>query len=185
MLRNWLNSAMMTFLGLMFVAGLGIAIVGSLAWQGATESVTELEEYETLIAELRGENVDSPLLQHFPNTVPESAIKPRLYFLPGFLQGGTIFQLSLELPLDEFEAEKGKFRAQSIHLFQAGISEPPIPEPELHFESVQVSFPNTYQFIVLGAHPHGNENFIWNHGSIYGVAIDQEAQRIVYWLEDW
>jgi hypothetical protein len=151
-------------------------------------AVTDVAQYSETLAQL-GDYVPS---RHFPQTIPPDATEVRFYFLPSFLQGGTIMQLRLKLPVDQIDELYSQFGNAAIHTFVGGDTNihANLPDgvPTTFFytsDSDQPSFPVTYEIIVLGAEPYGKPDLIWNHGISYGVAIDKSSSVIVYWLEDW
>ena len=140
--------------------------------------VTELDQYSEILESF----ADNPSLRHFPDQIPADVSAAYLYYHPGFLQGGTVFQLRLQLPKEQILVEKERWLAQAIDISEYGS----IPLRSLragHEAGIQI--PETFELIWLGAEPAGNGDYEWNHGSTYGVAIDEISSEIVYWFEWW
>jgi hypothetical protein len=136
------------------------------------------------------------LLQHFPETIPPEATDVQMYYV-STLVGGNAFQLRFTLPPTETEKLLRHYRANridTVDLAANGFTETQdqlgqaqhIPTTHFYTSGTDnVQFPAAYEMIVLYAEASGSEENIWNHGASYGVAVDQVAANIVYWVEDW
>ena len=140
--------------------------------------VTELDQYSEILESF----ADTPSIRHFPIKIPADVSEAYLYYHPGFLQGGTVFQLRLQLPKEQILVEKERWLAQAIDISEYGS----IPLRGLRAgHEAGIQMPETFELIWLGAEPAGQGNYEWNHGSTYGVAIDEVNSEIVYWFEWW
>jgi hypothetical protein len=142
-------------------------------------------------AEIRDSFEGSILIQHFPEVIPSDATEVKLEYLPRLMQGGSHFQLRLKLPSNQIEGLYSHFDAiaklrcmgcETIHDTRL------VEVPTTFFytsDTDDVSFPESYEILVLDAQPGGSPEFEWNHGHSYGVAIDISASEAVYWFEYW
>lgn len=70
------------------------------SFSNATNPVTDVSQYQTDCSRFEP---NSPLIEHFPNQISSDAKSVRLDFVPGFLQGGTIFRLRMKLPPEKIK----------------------------------------------------------------------------------
>ncbi len=155
------------------------------AGQQLPGQVTDVERYEEILADFQG----SPLVEHFPERIPPEAREIRLDYLPRLMQGGGHLQLKMELPGEEVEALVAGFRGQAKYRFEGGdwnehVNMAGGVPTTFYYTSgkEEEEFPPTYEVLVLGVGAAGYE---WNHGYSYGVAIDEGASVVVYWVEYW
>ena len=86
---------------LLWLGGLLIALlVALMAWiitdlNSSLKTVTDVAQYSRI---LNNPWKDSPLVQHFPKKIPDEAKNVKIYYVPGFMQGGSILQLQMTLP---------------------------------------------------------------------------------------
>lgn len=133
-------------------------------------------------------------IEHFPKQVPENATEIHLMYSPPFLQKGVNFQLRYKLPPSEIKRlhlQYSKIAEQEYEGHTGGteefMSKSYLPLPPFHINDDPEGsiLPKDYVIIVLGAKPQGEEDFQWNHGYTYGVAINETKSEILYWVEDW
>lgn len=155
---------------------------------GPVGQITDLSRY----TEVREQIGDSELARHFPTSIPDNAQNVKFEYVPGFLQGGEIFQLRMKLPQSEIDNLYNEFRPKAKNIFIGGETNDhanlPGGVPTTFFytsDTEDQSFPVDYEILVLNAEPMGTPKFQWNHGFSYGVAISQEKSEIVYWSEYW
>ena len=133
------------------------------------------------------------LINHFPAIIPTEAKDTRVIFYPGSPEYGRIFQLRMKLPEKQIKKALNKYRNTAKHKFQGGDTndhanqENGVPTTFLYTSDLQAeSFPSTYEILVLNANNRGtSDDFSWNHGDSYGVAINNTTSEIVYWAEEW
>lgn len=168
------------------ISCVGFLVLAQIAF-GPPREITNVSRY----SEIRNQWPPS-LVQHFPDTIPANATNVQLAYLPSFLQGGSHFQLRLKLPPDKINDLLVHFSATAKRRYEGGDTNDHINQsggvPTTRFYtsgSSDHSFPATYEILVIDAQPQGNPEFKWNHGYSYGVAIDNSASEIVYWVEEW
>jgi hypothetical protein len=174
--------------------GIFLYILGT-SFNSALEPVKDVSRYQEVI---RGFEPNSRLVKHFPDKIPQEATNVRLFFLPGFMQGGTIFQLRMKLPPEKIKSWQSQFRKTAKRKYISGGKDNS-PKEETSPDGVNVTFeynfytndsgdsspfPPSYEILVL-ADTRGAPEYDWNHPELYGVAIDISASEIVYWAEDW
>jgi hypothetical protein len=108
------------------------------------------------------------------------------------LQGGSFFQVRLKQPQEKIKNLLSQYRHIAIHKYHGGNTNEHSNQtsgvPTTFFytsDSGEESFPTSYEILVLGANNRGTNDFKWNHGDSYGVAIDSSTSEIVYWAEAW
>jgi hypothetical protein len=153
-----------------------------------TTPINDVARYE----EIRNSIENSDLIEHFPETIPNDAQVLGFEYFRGFMQGGAYIQLRLQLPPDEIAELSEQFHTRAKYRFVGGNSNDhtnqpnDIPTTFFHTSGTDdISFPYTYEILMLDAQPTGTPDFEWNHGFSYGVAISITDSEIVYWAEDW
>lgn len=132
-------------------------------------------------------------INHFPAIIPSVAKDVRVIFYPGSPEYGRIFQLRMKLSKQQIKKALNKYRNIAKHQYQGGDTndhanqENGVPTTFLYTSDLQAeSFPSTYEILVLNANNRGtSDDFSWNHGDSYGVAINNTTLEIVYWAEEW
>ncbi|MBW4685891.1 MAG: hypothetical protein KME40_12520 [Komarekiella atlantica HA4396-MV6] len=153
-----------------------------------SELITDTSRYK----EVRNQLWSGNDLKHFPSEIPSDAKGVRLAYSPGFLQGGSYFQVRLKQSPEKIQKLLSQYRSIAKHVYMGGNTNDhinlPNGVPTTFFytsESSAESFPATYQILVLEANDRGRPGFKWNHGDSYGVAINSSTSEIVYWTEQW
>jgi hypothetical protein len=186
---------------LLWLGGLLIAaIIALTAWvmidlNSSLETITDVAQYSKI---LNNPWKNSPLVQHFPKTIPAGAKNVKIHYVPGFLQGGSMLQLQMTLPpakIAEIQAQLRK--AAQRKYIPGGKDNSPTQETSadgqmnVTFEykyylgkSGDQKFPENYEILVL-SDTRGAPTYNWNHSQMHGVAIDPTTSEIVYWAESW
>lgn len=154
-----------------------------------TETITDTSRYREIRHKLWSNQTQ---IKYFPTDISTDASSVHLRYSPGFLQGGSFFQLRLKQPPQKIKNLLSQYRAIAKRKYTGGNTNDhanlPKGVPTTFFytsNSQEDSFPATYEILVLDAHDRGSPGFKWNHGDSYGVAIDSSASEIVYWAEEW
>jgi hypothetical protein len=162
--------------------------IGAAAFADAITPIEDVNRYPEFQAELK----DSKLFQHFPDTIPTNATDVKFYMLPAFLQGGTIIELKYRLSQEEITALLYDFRSSAVvHTGNCYLSDTDYPIEDMssfckrYLTSDMFPVNSNPEVFILDSIPEGEPDFIWNHGSCYGVAIDLKSSTILYWLDDW
>jgi len=187
-----LKLAMVTLLSL---GGLGVVGGGFFL----TQAFNKKKESNVIIStsnyqDIRHQNWSNKvLINHFPAIIPSEAKDARVIFYPGSPEYGQIFQLRMKLPEEQIKKSLDKYRDIAKYKFQGGDTndhsnqENGVPTTFLYTANLEAeSFPSAYEILVLNANNRGtSDDFSWNHGNSYGVAINSNTSEIVYWAEEW
>jgi hypothetical protein len=186
---------------LLWLGGILIAAIMALvAWvmidlNSSLETVTDVAQYSKI---LNNPWKNSPLVQHFPKTIPAEAKNVKIHYVPGFLQGGSMLQLQMTLPPAKIAEIQAQLRKIAQRKYTPGAKDnSPIQETSadgqmsVTFEyryylgkSGDQNFPENYEILVL-SDTRGAPTYNWNHSQMHGVAIDPTTSEIVYWAESW
>jgi hypothetical protein len=186
---------------LLWLGGISIAAIMALvAWvmidlNSSLETVTDVAQYSKI---LNNPWKNSPLVQHFPKTIPAEAKNAKIHYVPGFLQGGSMLQLQMTLPPAKIAEIQAQLRKIAQRKYTPGAKDnSPIQETSadgqmsVTFEyryylgkSGDQNFPENYEILVL-SDTRGAPTYNWNHSQMHGVAIDPTTSEIVYWAESW
>ena len=186
---------------MLWLIGLLIAVIIALvAWvtidlNRSLETVTDVARYSKI---LNDPWKDSPLVQHFPKIIPTEAKNVKIYYVPGFLQGGSILQLQMTLPPAKIAEIQTKLRKVAQRKYIPGAKDNSLNQETsadgktvvtfnysyyLGKSGVQ-NFPENYEILVL-SDTRGAPDYNWKHSQIHGVAIDPTTSQIIYWAESW
>jgi len=132
----------------------------------------------------------SELMNHFPEKIPENAMNVRFYYEPGFLQGGMVCQVRMQLPYEEIKELYYKFAKQKTVWFWGGGKFGPqgMPATDFYTGDGDRRFPDDYGIMILDRvipEAERKGDYFWNHGSSHGVAISLRREEIIYWAESW
>lgn len=193
-----IGMTVLTFLGLV-----ALVAVGGIVWtikstfDSATQEITDIKRYQEIRSQF---DPAWALVKHFPYDIPTDATNVHLYFLPGFLQGTTIFQLKMKLPPKKITSLQSQYRPLAKRRYKWGSknnspTEYICPTNDGNWTirydyncytcgNKNQSFLPTYEILVL-EDTRGGSECRWNHAEHYRVAIDSSASEIVYWVEAW
>ncbi|RCJ16739.1 hypothetical protein A6S26_32815 [Nostoc sp. ATCC 43529] len=153
------------------------------------EIITDTTRYKEIRNQLWS---DLDQLKHFPNQIPADAKDIRIAYSPGFLQGGSFFQIRLKQSPEKIKKLLSQYRNNAKHKYRGGDTNDHINQPNgvpttffYTNDSSGETFPDAYEILVLDATDRGKSGFKWNHGDSYGVAINSSASEIIYWAEQW
>ncbi len=181
--------------GLSFATLMALMIWISISLHNSLETVTNIAEYPKILSE-RWNN--SPLVQHFPQTIPPEAKNVKIHYVPGFLQGGSILQLQMNLPPAKIAEIQAQLRKVAQRKYIPGAKDnSPTQETSadgqvsITFDykyylgkSNEQNFPKDHEILVL-SDTRGAPTYDWNHSQLHGVAINSTSSEIVYWAESW
>jgi hypothetical protein len=176
-------------LGSLGVIGGSFLLRKAFSSSNVPEIVTDTSSYAAIRNKLFSNGYP---VEHFPQTIPQGAKDIHIAYSPGFLQGGSFFQLRLKQSPEQIKQLLSQYKSVARHQYKGGSTNDhanlPNGVPTTFFytsETSAESFPPSYEILVLEAQDRGSPGFKWNHGDSYGVAIDSSASEIVYWSEQW
>ncbi|MBD2609856.1 MAG: hypothetical protein RMY62_026700 [Nostoc sp. ZfuVER08] len=153
------------------------------------EIITDTTRYQEIRNQLWYDFED---VKHFPNQIPTDAKDIRMAYSPGFLQGGSFFQIRLKQSPEKIKKLLSQYRNNAKYQYRGGDTNDHINQPNgvpttffYTNDSSEGTFTNEYEILVLNATDRGKPGFKWNHGDSYGVAINSSASEIIYWAEQW
>lgn len=174
-------------------------LIEKLFWLKSPNVETNPEQYNSILSAsiLSTYKLWSNLTVHFPNPLPPTATHIKLSFYPGFLQGGSWFQVRLTLPMAEV-AEVFELATQKAICFYDGgdqftavrSQDKGLPgtsfyttdklqgNNEAGFESP--SFPTDYRIFVFDAQYYsGSSTSGWSSG----VVVSKQRNEVIYYAE--
>ncbi|WGV28195.1 hypothetical protein [Halotia branconii] len=153
------------------------------------ELITDPARYSEIRHQLWSNNDQ---IKYFPDQIPTDTKSVRIAYSPGFLQGGSYFQVRLKQSPQKIQKLLSQYRNIALHTYRGGSTNDhvnlPNGVPTTFFytsDSPTESFPPGYEILVLDAQDRGTPGFKWNHGNSHGVAINNLTSEIVYWAEQW
>jgi hypothetical protein len=181
--------------GLSFAAMMALVVWVNIDLHNSLKTVNDVAQYSKI---LNNPWKDSPLVQHFPKTIPAEAKNVKIHYVPGFLQGGSMLQLQMTLPPAKIAEIQAQLRKVAQRKYIPGAKDnSPTQETSadgqmsITFEykyylgkSDVQNFPENYEILVL-SDTRGAPTYDWNHSQLHGVAIDPTTSEIVYWAESW
>ena len=177
-------------LGGVGAVGGGFFLTQAFNHKKSTEIVVDTSNYQNI---RHNSWSNQAQINHFPAIIPREAKDARVIYYPGSSEYGRIFQLRMKLPKQQINKALFRYRDIAKYKFQGGDTndhanqENGVPTTFLYTSDLQAeSFPSTYEILVLNANNRGtSDDFSWNHGDSYGVAINSTTSEIVYWAEEW
>jgi hypothetical protein len=177
---------------IIFCLGIGVVIYQAIREvEEATALVEDLSRYQ----EIRQMFVQFGIGEHFPAAIPSNAKNVRLYYLPGGLQGGTIFRLQMNLLPEQVKQIQLHFRKtdqlrQYPSTISYGIREDDPRIIVLRINKYIIDLPiighepadaGNYEVLVLEDAGMGAREYTSNHPRLAGMAIDTLTSTVIYW----
>jgi hypothetical protein len=144
--------------------------------------ITDISRY----SEVSDSFENSPLVEHFPKTIPSEAKNIRFAYQPRIMQGAMFFELLMTLPKSQIDDLWIRYGNLEKYQFTEDKTINDIPEPMLYLiidKNNEVD--QNFSIFLISAESAGQEDFIWNHGTMYGVGINKITFEVIYWLEYW
>jgi hypothetical protein len=167
-----------------------------LTLRAANAPITDLAQYQTILAQLRKPNALSAgmnMLAYFPPAIPGDAQNPRMFYRPQYWQSGTVLQLRYQLPPDQIAAIQAQVSPIARQTTQGSTDE--FSEVNSHHGLPTADFsvtdkpgaalPDDFSVYVVDAGSRPPPVEPWGSGYCYGVAISPQRSEVIYWLEDW
>jgi hypothetical protein len=161
----------------------------ALSTTGETQTITDTSRYQEIRQKLW---FDSQKIKHFPVDIPPDAQSVNLAYSPANKSGASFLQIRYKQSPTKIQHLLSHYRHLATHRYMGGDTNDHINLPQgvpttffYTSKTTNISFPSTYEILVLNAEKKGISGFKWNHGNSYGVAIDRSTAEIVYWAEKW
>jgi hypothetical protein len=144
--------------------------------------ITEVSRY----SEVMESSDDTPLLDHFPETIPSEASNVKFAYQPRIMQGAMFLELLMVLPEDQVDDLWTQYSGLEKYQFSEDKTLEDIPEPILFLiRDENHELDRNFVIFFIDAQPAGQDNFPWNHGTMYGVGINKANFEVIYWLQYW
>ena len=148
--------------------------------------ITDISRYSEVLSST---DEGSPVIAHFPKKIPSEANNVKFAYQPRIMQGAMFLELLMTLPesqINELQDEYGDLE-QYHYSEEIGLTD--IPEPILYLISDKsdenTGFDQNFSIYLISAESAGKEPYIWNHGTMYGVGINNTTFQVIYWLQYW
>lgn len=145
--------------------------------------ITDVSRYPEV---LHSADENSPLLAHFPEKIPLEASNVRFAYQPRIMQGAMFLELLITLPESQIDELWSQYSEMAQYQFTEEKTLNDIPEPILFLirdENHELN--RKFSIFFIEAQPAGKKDFIWNHGTMYGVGINKTDLEVIYWLQYW
>ena len=147
--------------------------------------ITDVNRYSEVMESITPKTV----IEHFPVSIPSEASNVKFAYQPRIMQGAMFVELLMTLPESEINEFQNKYGNLKQYHYSEETSLTDIPEPILYLISDENDdnndFDQNFSIYLISAEPAGKEDFIWNHGTMYGVGIDKTNFQVIYWFQYW
>ena len=171
------------------VAGLlvlGFMDMGLMMVIESTTPVIDVAQYEEVLKSYG--YPDETILSHFPARVPSEATRVSFYFLYGYLQGNSRFELRCALPASQVRSILDEYTPLAVWV---GPDPGPGSSPEgtrlavIPFRNAENTdyerLPDDFQVLIL---PTGREDAEqWGYGR--GLAVSVDRNEVIWWATWW
>jgi len=148
--------------------------------------ITDVNRYSEVLSSA---DATSPFIAHFPKEIPPEASNVRFAYQPRIMQGAMFLELLMTLPESQINQLQDEYGDLEQYQYSEEIGMTDIPEPILYLISDEndenTGFDQNFSIYLISAEPAGKEDFIWNHGTMYGVGINKTTFQVIYWLQYW
>jgi hypothetical protein len=183
--KHFVRGIVKLILGVVLGLGLLYGIVFAWFWWH-THPVIRLSAYQHILAKRWG---GRSVIQHFPKQIPYNSTLLQLYYRPGFLQGGSHFEVRLKTTQQFIGQEYLRFASGNTNIWNGSrVQADQFLYVNFHtidfvrsinFENGTISLlPAEYDVVLLNSE-HGN------HGCKSVVALNSNKSEIIYWAEKW
>ncbi len=144
--------------------------------------ITDINRYSEVLVSFK----NSQLVEHFPKEIPSEARNVKFAYQPRIMQGAMFLELLMTLPENQIDELWDKYSGLDQYQFMEGEDHTEIPEPSLFLiRDGKHEIDQNFSIFLISAEPAGNQEFIWNHGTMYGVGINKVTFQTIYWSEYW
>ncbi|HCK67426.1 MAG TPA: hypothetical protein DHW49_14285 [Anaerolineae bacterium] len=144
--------------------------------------ITDVNRYSEVMESITPKAV----VEHFPESIPSEASNVKFAYQPRIMQGAMFLELLMVLPEEQVTEIWDKYSGLEKYQFIEDKTLNDIPEPNLFLiNNENHEAGQNFSIFLVSAEPAGTEDFIWNHGTMYGVGINKTTFQVIYWLEYW
>lgn len=144
--------------------------------------ITDVNRYSEVMESITSKTV----IEHFPENIPSEASNVKFAYQPRIMQGAMFVELLMTLPESQINELQDKYGDLDQYHYSEETVLTDIPEPILYLISDENHiFDQNFSIFLISAEPAGKEDFIWNHGTMYGVGINKTDLQVIYWLQYW
>ena len=121
---------------------------------------------------------------HFPAFSPWQAEDVKIFYFPGFLMAGSVFQLGMQVPADAIDDIAAKYAncPETIYGF-TNIRE---HSGSYIYDDGRFQLPEHFTIKIIHGEPQGSKyGTNWNHGCLFGVAYSRTTNQVVYFTGRW
>jgi hypothetical protein len=102
------------------------------------------------------------------------------------MQGAMFLELLMVLPEDQIDELWTQYGGLEKYQFSEDKTLDDIPEPILFLiRDENHELDKSFSIFLIDTEPAGEDNFPWNHGTMYGVGINKTNFEVIYWLQYW
>ena len=95
-------------------------------------------------------------------------------------------ELFMTIPENQINELWSKYSSLEKYQFADDKTIKDIPKPMLYLISDKNNeIDQNFSIFLINTEPAGTDDFIWNHGTMYGVGINKTTFEVIYWLEYW
>ncbi len=144
--------------------------------------ITDVNRYSEVMESI----TPTTVIEHFPEDIPLEATNVKFAYQPRIMQGAMFVELIVTLPEDQINGLWDKYSSFEKYQFAEDKTLNDIPEPILFLISDENNgVDQNFSIFFINAEPAGKKDFMWNHGTMYGVGINPTSLQVIYWLQYW
>lgn len=117
-------------------------------------------------------------INEFPKKIPKSAKNIKLFYIPGFLQGGDTLKLYYIDTKSNIQKIEKQLKNDNIISVKGTTY-----ENSFDFDGYKINNINDFDFYYLKN--HCDDSGYCNHGNYFAIAINENTNEIIYITESW
>lgn len=141
------------------------------------QPTTDMSDYKDILDDWKQKD----LVKHFPKDVDDDNSQNKLFFQPGFLQGGTRFEVLVKLNEKLLNEKITKFNEAAIYIEKGDCQ---VRHDDYYIPRGFNTFKLTEEFKTFVFYSKSKDDSVmWNHGQSSGVSVNEKSGTVVYWAE--
>ena len=128
--------------------------------------------------------VNKTTVAHFPAFIPREAEDVRVFFFPGLMMAGRVFELGMQLPADAVHdiAEEYANYPETV----SGAINLRKHCGNYTYNDERGELPEHFTIRIIHGEPQGTSHKgDWNHGCLSSVAYSRKTNQVVYVTNTW